>query len=185
MPRASDFEPWNLTLVAEGIRPAWMGFARDRARVERAAKRRGLFVSADLRLDEDTVVLLVTKKPLRSPRADHLYVGKALGLPCASGDPWGEGAAVYVSVGLRRPGAKVAAAAVPRPRKRAYWRVSWTWPEPHDDGSLIITTFLCTSADRAAAWCRDLVARMASNEELSRMLRASRLEPFYVVLQQG
>ena len=144
-------EDLNIAAVAAGVRPAWLcERTKDRARVKAAASGFGLHVSCDLTMADEgnrsrSVGFLVSRRAVSRPssRVSHSWLGRRLGLPCASNVPWGVEREAFAVLGVKRAGTR---ARVDQ-HNLAGWAVRC-------DATL--TTFWCADAGSAHSWWASL-----------------------------
>ena len=162
---------WNLAAVAAGVRPAWLcePGREPPARARAAARRAGLVVSADLTAGGEKAGFLVTRSAVSLPRGGavtHMWLGKRLGLPCASSAPWGAEREVFAMLGIRRAGERA-------PTKQCGAR-SWA---VRCAGTL--TTFWCEDISEAQAWWNTLRSGVAAERFRLDELEPAGLELFF------
>ena len=179
-----DVLGWQLSLVADGVRPAWLCASGEysrrvvAARIRREAAWQGrLRLTPDLRVASDGMELgfLVTAAPVRVPPVvTHAWVGRQLGLPCSSADPWSERARVYALVGVRRTDSNRRLRITPN---SPVGPLGYGWRVPCE---AVVTTFWCPDASEAHAWCAQFL-RHASRFQASHLAPRD-LRLFYCVL---
>lgn len=134
----------NLAAVAAGLRPAWLCEAGGGGGLCEAARRLGLHVSPELRVrgEDAPLGVLVSRRATKTPaEVSHGWVGRRLGLPCASDVPWGPEREAFAALCVKRAGERMRAEQ--RPGGRGGWAVRCV---------ATLTTFWCDEPGAAHAW---------------------------------